>query len=90
MESKQKVNIPKLSKEEPEEKEECEKPKKEKRGMIFSFCPSNRAPRVKSTSASRCPPRSQKQRLKLNAQLWPLGGANGLSRLLARDIMHHA
>ncbi|XP_063056024.1 soluble guanylate cyclase 88E-like [Engraulis encrasicolus] len=33
VESKQKVNIPKLSKEEPEEKEESEKPKKEKRDM---------------------------------------------------------
>lgn len=32
VESKQKVNIPKLSKEEPEEKEESEKPKKEERG----------------------------------------------------------
>lgn len=34
VESKQKVNIPKLSKEEPEEKEESEKPKKEKRGAL--------------------------------------------------------
>ncbi|XP_076137392.1 soluble guanylate cyclase gcy-31-like, partial [Alosa pseudoharengus] len=33
VESKQKVNIPKLSKEEPEEKEEIEKPKKEKRDI---------------------------------------------------------
>lgn len=34
VESKQKINIPKLSKEEPEEKEESEKPKKEERGMV--------------------------------------------------------
>ncbi|KAI7806360.1 soluble guanylate cyclase 88E-like [Triplophysa rosa] len=33
VESKQKVNIPKLSKEEPEEKEESEKPKKEERDI---------------------------------------------------------
>ncbi|XP_048009420.1 soluble guanylate cyclase 88E-like isoform X1 [Megalobrama amblycephala] len=33
VESKQKVNIPKLNKEEPEEKEENEKPKKEERGF---------------------------------------------------------
>jgi len=34
VESKQKVNIPKLNKEEPEEKEEGEKPKKEERGTV--------------------------------------------------------
>lgn len=39
VESKQKVNIPKLSKEEPEEKEESEKPKKEERGTdLLSIC----------------------------------------------------
>lgn len=39
VESKQKVNIPKLSKEEPEEKEESEKPKKEERGMrLLPLC----------------------------------------------------
>lgn len=36
VESKQKVNIPKLSKEEPEEKEESEKAKREEeRGLSF-------------------------------------------------------
>lgn len=38
VESKQKVNIPKLNKEEPEEKEESEKPKKEERGIVLRFC----------------------------------------------------
>lgn len=39
VESKQKVNIPKLSKEEPEEKEESEKPKKEERGTdLLPLC----------------------------------------------------
>lgn len=38
VESKQKVNIPKLNKEEPEEKEESEKPKKEERGIGLRFC----------------------------------------------------
>lgn len=39
VESKQKVNIPKLNKEEPEEKEESEKPKKEERGTdLLSVC----------------------------------------------------
>lgn len=39
VESKQKVNIPKLSKEEPEEKDESEKPKKEERGKdLLSGC----------------------------------------------------
>ena len=37
VESKQKVNIPKLSKEEPEEKEESEKPKKEERGIHIAL-----------------------------------------------------
>ncbi|KAA0703389.1 hypothetical protein E1301_Tti006814 [Triplophysa tibetana] len=36
VESKQKVNIPKLGKEEPEEKEESEKPKKEERDMVLT------------------------------------------------------
>lgn len=35
VESKQKVNIPKLNKEEPEEKEESVKPKKEERGTVL-------------------------------------------------------
>lgn len=39
VESKQKVNIPKLSKEEPEEKDESEKPKKDERGTdLLSVC----------------------------------------------------
>lgn len=43
VESKQKVNIPKLSKEEPEEKEESEKPKKEERGTLLSSVIANSA-----------------------------------------------
>lgn len=42
VESKQKVNIPKLSKEEPEEKEESEKAKREEERGISPNLPGNR------------------------------------------------
>lgn len=42
VESKQKVNIPKLSKEEPEEKEESEKAKREEERGILPNVPGNR------------------------------------------------
>lgn len=45
VESKQKVNIPKLSKEEPEEKEESEKAKREEeRGGAAALLPASRNP----------------------------------------------
>lgn len=60
VESKQKVNIPKLSKEEPEEKEESEKAKREEeRGGAPAFHPTGRNRRAAPGWADSCPSPSE-------------------------------